>query len=295
MNNAKSKRKRPHQHHFGKFGIYVFESRHSEDFKMEIGEWDFHKLCMIIKGNGLLETRALRLPISANQLLYLPPHIAHRFQDARGDPQTLVMVCFYDHAFSGNPMTLEALSLFRRSFPAISPFSLTDNYSRLKIKNSFKAMLIEQLQKREGSQAALWCQLVELLIFLTRIHKEQQKMSAADPCAMAFAGSFDFINNNFYRPIKIDELATLANMSYRGYTEQFKRSTGQTVTQYLSQIRVEYAKRIMLETEDILFAAFESGFGDLAHFYRVFKRSAGCTPKQFISNQKLLLQKSETA
>lgn len=294
MEKAKNKRKRPHQHHFSELGIYVFESRHSEDFTMEIGEWDFHKLCMIIKGHGLLETKDSTLHIGANQLIYLPPHIAHRFQDASGDPLTLVMVCFYDHTFSENPVTHDVLTLFHRAFNGIAPYSLNDNYSRLKIKNSFKAMLIEQLQKREGSRAALWCQLVELLIFLTRIYQDQQKMSFADSCTMAFAGSFDFINNNFYRPIKVEELASLANLSYRRYTEQFKRSTGQTVTQYLSQIRVEYAKRIMLETEDVLFAAFESGFGDLTHFYRVFKKTTGYTPKQFIGNQKLR-QKSQTA
>ncbi len=295
MEKAKNKRKRPHQHHFRNLGIYVFESRHSEDFSMEIGEWDFHKLCMIIKGKGLLETKDSTLPIGLNQLLYLPPHTAHRFQDASGDPLTLVMVCFYDHVFGVNPVIVEVLSHFCGTFTSGVPFSLNDNYSRLKIKNSFKVMLIEQLQKREGSRATLWCQLIELLIFLTRIHQEQEKMSIADPCTMAFAGSFDFINNNFYRPIKVEELATLANLSYRRYTEQFKRSTGQTVTQYLSQIRIEYAKRIMLETEDVLFAAFESGFGDLTQFYRVFKKNAGCTPKQFIGRQKLLLQKTETA
>jgi AraC-like DNA-binding protein len=235
------------------------------------------------------------LPISANQLLYLPAHVAHRFLDKRGDPLTLDMVCFYDHAFGGNAAALEVLSLFRQNFPALFPFSLTDNYSRLKIKNSFRAMLIEQLQRREGSLAALWCQLAELLIFLMRVSKEQRKLPSADPSAMAFAGSLYFINNNFYRPIKIEELATLANLSYRRYTEQFKRSTGKTVTQYLSEVRVEYAKRIMLETEDILYAAFESGFGDLAHFYRVFKKTTGSTPKRFIADRKPLSPKAGAA
>jgi AraC-like DNA-binding protein len=259
---------------------------------MDIGEWDFHKLCLIIKGNGFIETKTSRLPITANQLLYLPAHTAHRFQDERQDPLTLVMVCFYDQTFQGHRPALETFSLFRQNFPAVSPFSLTDNYSRLKIKNSFKAMLIEQLQKREGNTAALWCQLVELLVFLTRISKEQRP--SANPRALAFAGSIHFINNNFYRPIKIEELATLANMSYRRYTEQFKRSTGKTVTQYLSEIRVDYAKRIMLETEDILYAAYESGFGDLAHFYRVFKKTTGFTPKRFIASQKIRSSNPET-
>jgi AraC-like DNA-binding protein len=290
----RSKRKRPHQHHFTELGIYVFESRHSDDFTMAMDEWDFHKLCAIIKGNGFLQTKNSVLPIRANQLLYLTPHTAHRFQDKRGDPLTLMMVCFYDHTFSGNAAAQEVFSLFRQSVPAISPFELS-NYTRLRVRNIFRKMLIEQVQRREGNAAALWCQLVELFLFLIRINKEQRQLSAADPRAMAFAGSIYYLNNNFYQSIKIEDLATLANLSYRRYTEQFKRNTGKTVTQYLTEVRVEYAKRIMLETEDIVYAALESGFGDLAHFYRVFKKTTGSTPKRFIANQKVQLSKSQTA
>ncbi|HEX6622375.1 MAG TPA: AraC family transcriptional regulator [Pyrinomonadaceae bacterium] len=292
---ATGKRKRPHRHHFTDLGIDVFESRHSEDFTMDMDEWDFHKLCAIAKGNGFVETETAMVPISANQLIYLPAHVPHRFLDKRGDPLTLVMVCFYDRAFTGNAAALEVLALFRQHFPALAASDLSDNYSRLKVKNSFRAMLIEHMQRREGGDAALWCQLAELLIFLTRVTKEQRRMPDADPRAMAFAGSLYFINKNFYRPIKVEELAVLANLSYRRYTEQFKRSTGKTVTQYLSEIRVEYAKRVMLETGDIVYAAFESGFGDLAHFYRVFKKTTGSTPKRFISSQRLQLQKAGNA
>lgn len=289
------KRKRPHQHHFTELGIYVFESRHSEDFAMEMNEWDFHKVCAIVNGNGFLETKTARLPLSANQVIYIPPQVPHRFQDQPGDPLTLVMVCFYDRAFESNPAALEVFSLFRKCFPPCSSFRLTDDYSRVKLKNSFRVMLIEQLQRRAGSQALLWCQLVELLVFLTRIRQQQQTLLSADPHGIMFAGSIHFINNNFYRPIKVEELATLASLSYRRYTEQFKLSTGKTVTQYISEIRVDYAKRIMLETEDILYAALESGFGDLAHFYRVFKKITGSTPKRFIAQQKLLPQGIELA
>lgn len=291
----RSRRKRPHQHHFTDLGIYVFESRHSDDFTMELDKWDFHKLCAIVQGNGFLETGTSTIPIGANQVLYLPAHEPHRFQDKPGDPLTLVMVCFYEHALTGNAAAFEVWSLFRQNFPALSPFDLKNNYSRVRLKNSFRVMLVEQQQRREGNAAALWCQLVQLLLFLVRINKEQQKLSHADPRTVAFAGSIHFIDNNFYRPITIEELAAMANLSYRRYTDQFKRSTGKTVTQYLTGIRIEYAKHIMLETEDIMYAALEAGFGDLAHFYRVFKKNARCTPKQFIADQKLRAQQTAKA
>ncbi|HVF28276.1 MAG TPA: AraC family transcriptional regulator [Pyrinomonadaceae bacterium] len=169
---------------------------------------------------------------------------------------------------------------------------MTKTGTSLRFARSFRMMLIEQLQKKEGSSAALWCRLVELLVFLTRVSKEQQNLSSADPRATAFAGSIYFINNNFYRPIKVEELATLANLSYRSDTDQFKRSTGKTVTQYLCEIRIAYAKRVMLETGDITYAAFESGFGDLAHFYRVFKKTTCFTPKRFIAGENSRCAKS---
>src|SRR5258708_40293498 len=107
----KSRRKRPHQHHFTDLGIYVFESRHSDDFTMEVEQRDFHKLCAIVQGNGFLETDNASLAIGANQVLYLPPQTAHRFRDKPGDPLTLVMVCFYDRTFSSNAAAFEVLSL----------------------------------------------------------------------------------------------------------------------------------------------------------------------------------------
>ncbi|MBC7931994.1 MAG: helix-turn-helix transcriptional regulator [Rubrivivax sp.] len=263
---------------------------------MEIDVWAFHKLCAVTKGNGFLETQNSLLPLSANQIIYLPPGAPHRFQDRQGDPLTLVMVCFFDHVFSGHLAAAEVLSLFRQSFLPLNTFDLIDDFTRIKVKNSFRTMLIEQLQRKEGSRAAVWCQLAELLVFLSRLSREQSNMSSTgDPHAAAFAGSLYFLNNNFYRPIKIEELAALANLSYRRYTEQFKHSVGKTVTQYLTEIRVEYAKRLMLETEDIIYAAFESGFGDLAHFYRVFKKTTGLSPKRFINSQKLPGPKDDAA
>jgi AraC-like DNA-binding protein len=285
-----SRRKRPHQHHFTELGIYVFESRHSDAFTMELDKWDFHKLCAIVQGSGFLETGTATIPIGANQLLYLPAHEAHRFRDKVGDPLTLVMVCFYDRTFSSNAAAFEVFSLFQQHFPALLPFDFKNNYSRVRIKNSFRTMLVEQQQRKEGSAAALWCQLVQLLLFLVRINREQQKQFSADPRTIAFTGSIHFIDNNFHRPIKVEELAAMANLSYRRYTDQFKRNTGKTVTEYLTAIRIEYAKHIMIETEDIMYAALESGFGDLAHFYRVFKKHTGSTPKRFIADRKPRLQ-----
>lgn len=286
MERVRSKRKRPHRHHFGDLGIYLFLSRHGKDFRAETMRNDFHKLCGVVTGSGHLEGAGDPRPVGANQLIYLPAGVTHRLADDPSDPLTLFVLCFYERVFGDCTTAVEALTLFRQDFPVMTPFRLPDNYARLQTKNRVKAMFIEQTGRREGSRSMLLSQLIDLLVFVARAHAGHRELEAADADAEAFAGTLHFIEDNFYRPIKVEELAALANMSYRSYTEQFKTRTGKTVTQYLAERRVEYAKRLMLETGDILFASFEAGFGDLTYFYRVFKKQVGSTPKQFIARHK---------
>jgi AraC family L-rhamnose operon regulatory protein RhaS len=293
--DLKRRRKRPHKVHIGDRGIYIFESRHSPDFEMELVAQEFHHLYVVREGRGFIETAQERLPIRENQVVYVPSHIAHRPVDDPEDPLTLVILCFYDAVFGDCNSAVEGLQLFRRAFPALTPFKVADNYTRLEVRNRLKTLFVEQTQQKEGSDSVILAQLIELLVFVARTYAEHRELSPTDPGAAAFAGSLQYLDEKFYRPIKIEELADLANMSYRSYTEQFKRRTGRTVTQYLAERRVEYAKRLMLETDDILFASAESGFGDLTHFYRVFKKLTGQTPKQFIAGRRHAAPESEAA
>ena len=276
-------RNRPHRVRFTRLGIYAFESRHGENFSMAMDRWDYHKLCLIVKGEGLLEADQGAVPIRENQLLFLPSGMQHRFEDTKGRPLTLVMSCFYEQALREVVFAGEVLDSFRKYFVAAVPYQLTDNYRRVRVMDCFRLMMVEQVQKRAGSEARVWCQLLELLVFLTRACEEREGMRQGNERDQVIEGVMSYLENNFYRPIKIEELAELANMSYRRFTEHFRRQTGKTVVQYLSEIRVEYAKKLMIETGNVLYAAFEAGFGDVAHFYRVFKKITGQTPRQFIS------------
>jgi AraC-like DNA-binding protein len=291
----KRRRKRPHRVHLGEYGIYIFESRHSPDFSMELVAQDFHHLYVVREGRGFIETKGERVPIRENQILHVPAHVAHRPVDDPDAPLTLIILCFYESVFGDCNSALESMHLFRRGFPALTPFKVGDNYTRLEVRNRLKALFVEQVQQKEGSRSVILSQLIELLVFLARTYEEHRGLSPTDAGAAAFAGSLQYLDENFYRPIKIEELADLANMSYRSYTEQFKRRKGQTVTQYLAERRVEYAKRLLLETDDILFASTEAGFGDLTHFYRVFKKLTGVTPKQFMAGRRHPPSKSEAA
>ena len=99
-----------------------------------------------------------------------------------------------------------------------------------------------------------------------------------DPIACAK----DYIDENLCETIILDEVASEIHMSRFYLCRRFKESTGMTLTEYVSNRRVEMAKE-MLENTSLRVAdiAFEVGFQSLSQFNRTFHRVTQNTPTQF--------------
>jgi hypothetical protein len=71
-------------------------------------------------------------------------------------------------------------------------------------------------------------------------------------------------------------------MSTFYYSKKFKQSTGTNYTDYVSRVRTEKAKTILLNRNSpVSEIAYEVGFQSLAQFNRVFKRITGEAPTEF--------------
>jgi AraC family L-rhamnose operon regulatory protein RhaS len=75
-------------------------------------------------------------------------------------------------------------------------------------------------------------------------------------------------------------------MSRRHFTQLFREQTGTSWTDYVSGLRVDYACRLLRETErSVLAIAFECGYDELSSFYRAFKRRTGLPPSEWRHRQ----------
>jgi AraC-like DNA-binding protein len=281
MNN-RNLRNLPIEPSFPDYGIFVLESCHSPDFTMKTRKDDYHKLCLVERGKGTLETGRTRKAIQAQDLFYLVPNQKHVIRDHKENPLTLIMVCFRDTLFDTSSHFKKLLENVKTSFSKQNPFRLQDSYRLSNVIKTFKAMIFEQTEKRQSHDARIIAILQELLVFTVRTMEEYSRSADLSPRDRAFHGSLSYIRSNFFESIQITDLARLAGMSPRSYTQYFKSRTGKTVLKYITDTRVEYAKKRLCETGNIAFAALEAGFNDLSNFYRVFKKYTGKTPKQFL-------------
>lgn len=83
-------------------------------------------------------------------------------------------------------------------------------------------------------------------------------------------------------PISLVEISKYLNVSTFYFCKMFKKATGFTFTEYLSRIRIEKAKNLLLNPNlRVSEIAFEVGFQSLTHFNRVFHKIVGQSPTNY--------------
>ena len=95
----------------------------------------------------------------------------------------------------------------------------------------------------------------------------------------------DYLQDNYTSKITLDQVSNLLNMSAVSFNRFIKKNTGKTFVEYVNDIRIAYALRLLIEKEhSISEIAHKCGFNSLANFNRIFKKSQGYTPSKYRSD-----------
>jgi AraC-like DNA-binding protein len=91
-----------------------------------------------------------------------------------------------------------------------------------------------------------------------------------------------FIAEHQTEELSLDKVARSVNTSKFYFCKMFKKATGINFTDYLSRLRTERAKNLLLNPNlRVSEIAYEVGFQSLTHFNRVFKRILGRSPTHY--------------
>jgi AraC-like DNA-binding protein len=93
---------------------------------------------------------------------------------------------------------------------------------------------------------------------------------------------FQFIMKNYTEEIYVQEIASKLNMSVAAFSRYFKHHTRKTFSDYVTEIRISHACRLLMENNlSISEISYRSGFDNLSNFYRHFKKTIGIVPKDY--------------
>jgi AraC-like DNA-binding protein len=91
-----------------------------------------------------------------------------------------------------------------------------------------------------------------------------------------------FIDENWREPLTLDAIAAAARVGRFHLCRLFRTELGTTPVAYIQRRRIEEAARLLTESDDkVINIAYATGFGDLAHFNRLFRRLMGMAPGDY--------------
>ncbi|HSE38797.1 MAG TPA: AraC family transcriptional regulator [Blastocatellia bacterium] len=150
-----------------------------------------------------------------------------------------------------------------------------------------RAIVSEMAVEQVGSSIMLDALVRQLVIHLLRCHLTVRKsdhieLSRAGPVDRRLRRAIEFMHDNFGREIAVEEIAAAAYLSEYHFARFFKQISGVTPHVYLANLRLERARKLLVETAlPISEIASMVGYQSQSHFTKMFKSVTGVTPRAY--------------
>ncbi|RMO72467.1 Helix-turn-helix, AraC type:AraC-type transcriptional regulator [Pseudomonas syringae pv. primulae] len=105
------------------------------------------------------------------------------------------------------------------------------------------------------------------------------EIAAGDSQTQRVTRAVNWLNAHYAEPLRIDELARVANLGNSTLHHRFKALTAMSPLQYQKQLRLQEARRLMInEGLDVSSACYRVGYESPSQFSREYSRQFGCPP-----------------
>lgn len=98
---------------------------------------------------------------------------------------------------------------------------------------------------------------------------------------------YDHVMHHFQEDIKVDDIADLVSMNKSSFCRYFKRTTQKTFTEFLNEIRIGFACKMLMEKQmGVLEISYYCGYNNISHFNRQFKKKMKMSPSEYLRSRK---------
>ncbi len=183
----------------------------------------------------------------------------------------------------------EPLYKLAESMQKNEEFALTSN-KNLPINSEMKAVIYDIMNcNRSGYMKRLFLESKIIELFLLQIEQAENlnnrnSISFKNEDIDKLYEAKLFIEKNMLEEFSLPELSRTVGINEFKLKKGFKELFGTTVFNLLNELKMEYAKRLLLdEKKNVFEVAMELGYSEPHHFSAAFKRRFGYTPKEIKS------------
>lgn len=238
---------------------------------------DSYELLYLYSGERCFFINDRTFKMQAGDLCLIHPNVLHR-ATSEGCPECEGILLYFHERFLSPNQPLHEL------FSIDDIYVTLPVYERTVVEELFQKMLHEYKTREPGYTLNLQGLTLQLLALLGRWLKKHQAKDIHFPSPMhqKISEIARYINHHYQEDLSLESLAHRFYISPSYLSKIFKRVTNFTLIEYLNNVRVKEAKRLLLETEKkVVEIAEEVGFGSITHFGRVFKEITGHPPAYY--------------
>ncbi len=276
------------------FNIHTYTYDRYDELKMHAH--DFIEIVYVSRGRGVHKVHQRTQPVNEGDLFIInhdTPHCFYPYDRDNADGLEVINCQFMPEFLSALQIELPAmrgiaeLFLLKGLYPEEARHTpdLKLGAERMReFEYAFRKMLTEYEEKPEGYEDVLKLQLCELLIRIFRTYKDFYRgRPHPDSYKLELIRrSIRFMRSNLASPLQLNELSQQALLSKSYYSGLFKRITGRSVLDYLQQLRIEEACRLLLEnTQTVTEISEQVGYADYRFFNKTFRKITGMTASAY--------------
>ncbi len=260
---------------------FVARTHRTPNFEVPWHQHIEYELILFTEGAGLSFIGNYVGEFEAGDIFFLGANLPHTFKKS-GDLITSAVVIHFREDFWGSefinlPESKQVLHLLKISLQGLK---ITDKSKEL------LNPLITGLEKEKGFRRIIT--LCECLNMLARkeefvVLSTQEVKEVNNKNRERIDSIFHYTMENFKEPIQLSTIATLAGMSVPAFCNYFKKSTRKKYIDFLNEVRIGYACKLLVDNVNITVeaASYESGFNTIANFNKQFLKVKGMTPSRY--------------
>ncbi|WP_348822327.1 AraC family transcriptional regulator [Flavobacterium aestuarii] len=241
------------------------------------------QISLIKKGEGTVLVGDTITEYGKGDILIMGSNLPHVFRSEETENHTIsvmLTIFFSKNAFGKDFFDLPELKKTNGFFTDIkngiliknAPSSLKRKFEKFKKANSFDRFII----------------FFNLLKLFDQAEKQSLSNSVYDKPFTDAEGKrmqmvFDFVMTNYQKNITLQEISEIANMTKNAFCKYFKVRTNKTFFQFLIEIRIERAAKLLIKSKElsVIEIAELCGFNNISNFNRKFKEIKKKTPFEF--------------
>ena len=222
----------------------------------------YHHIFYTVRGKGRIETSDGVFDMEAGEALFMRKNAATKYY-AVGEEFATAWITFDGFAVND-----------------ILDYYGAENFAFIKSRSIYN-MMMDILRQVENNAASPV--LSQMVFELINVFFERLKKQTSFP---SLEKAKRFIEDNYKNDIAVLDVAKFVGVSESFVYRIFKEHDGKTPNEYLRQVRVHEAQKLLLSEKKMQISDVSTacGFTDVAYFCKVFKSETGSSPKKYQKN-----------